>query len=295
MATSWPKSLDTLYGGCEYFGKRVAEITDNKFQIQVFAAGEIVPGLQVLDAVQNGTVEIGNSACYYYVGKDPAFTFGTALPFGLNTRQMNAWQRMPMGASAQRVVGQLQRVGHGYRQYDGQMGGLFRKEIKSVDDLSGLKLRIGALLEGGSARSAWCRSSWPPATSFRRWKKARSTPPNGSALMTTRSSASSRWLSTTYYPGWWEGGVRSQTCRQSCQVERSSRSLPGARSRRAAGMRGPGCRRRSQSRSRYRLVATAPSCVHSRSRSLRRATRRRTSFTPRLADQSDVQEGYSIA
>ena len=69
--------------------KRVAEITDNKFQIQVFAAGEIVPGLQVLDAVQNGTVEMGNTALYYYWGKDPAFTYGTALPFGLNARQMN--------------------------------------------------------------------------------------------------------------------------------------------------------------------------------------------------------------
>src|SRR3954452_2644821 len=90
-ATSWPKSLDTLYGGCEYFAKRIAEITDNKFQIQTFASGEIVPGLQVLDAVQNGTVEIGNTALYYYWGKDPAFTFGTALPFGLNTRAHIAW------------------------------------------------------------------------------------------------------------------------------------------------------------------------------------------------------------
>ena len=79
LTASWPKSLDTLYGGCEYFAKRVAEITDNRFQIQVFAAGEIVPGLQVLDAVQNGTVEIGNTALYYYWGKDPAFTFGTAV------------------------------------------------------------------------------------------------------------------------------------------------------------------------------------------------------------------------
>src|SRR3982750_1770467 len=92
-ATSWPKSLDTLYGGCEFFSKRVAEITDNKFQIQVFAAGEIVPGLQVLDAVQNGTVEMGNTALYYYWGKDPAFTYGTALPFGLNARQMISWVR----------------------------------------------------------------------------------------------------------------------------------------------------------------------------------------------------------
>jgi len=62
LAASWPKSLDTLYGGCEHFGKRIAEITDNRFQIQPFAAGEIVPGLQVLDAVQNGTVEMGNTA-----------------------------------------------------------------------------------------------------------------------------------------------------------------------------------------------------------------------------------------
>ena len=69
LTASWPKSLDTLYGGCEYFSKRIAEITDNKFQIQVFAAGEMVPGLQVLDAVQNGTVEMGNTALYYYFGR----------------------------------------------------------------------------------------------------------------------------------------------------------------------------------------------------------------------------------
>src|SRR6266550_2596763 len=69
LTASWPKSLDTLYGACEVFAKRVAEITDNRFQIQVFAAGEIVPGLAVLDAVQNQTVEIGNTATYYYVRK----------------------------------------------------------------------------------------------------------------------------------------------------------------------------------------------------------------------------------
>ena len=89
MPTSWPKSLDTLYGGCEYFAKRIAEMSDNKFQIQVFAAGEIVPGLQVLDAVQNGTVEMGNTASYYYLGKDAAFTFRRHFP-SASTRQMNA-------------------------------------------------------------------------------------------------------------------------------------------------------------------------------------------------------------
>ena len=97
MPTSWPKSLDTLYGGCEHFARRVAEMSDNKFQITPFAAGEIVPALQVLDAVQNGTVEMGNTASYYYFGKDAAFTFGTALPFGVNARGMNAWLRFGGG------------------------------------------------------------------------------------------------------------------------------------------------------------------------------------------------------
>src|SRR5882762_4731082 len=91
MAASWPKSLDTIFGGAEFLAKRVAEATDNKFQIRVFAAGEVVPALQVLDAVQNNTVEMGHSASYYYVGKDPTFTFDTTMPFGLNTRQQNAW------------------------------------------------------------------------------------------------------------------------------------------------------------------------------------------------------------
>ena len=97
LTASWPKSLDTLYGCPEYMAKRIAEATDNKFQIQVFAAGEIVPGLQVLDAVSNGTVEMGNTALYYYWGKNPAFTFGTSLPFGLNTRSHISWLRFGGG------------------------------------------------------------------------------------------------------------------------------------------------------------------------------------------------------
>src|SRR5690349_23064862 len=97
LTASWPKSLDTLWGAVEVMAKHVADATDNKFQIQTFAGGEIVPGLQVLDAVQNGTVEMGNTALYYYWGKDPAFTYGTALPFGLNARMMNSWFRFGGG------------------------------------------------------------------------------------------------------------------------------------------------------------------------------------------------------
>src|SRR5262245_58220781 len=80
LTSSFPKSLDTIYGASEIFAKAVAEATDNRFQIQVFAGGEIVPGLQAADAVSNGTVEMCHTASYYYVGKDPTFTFGTALP-----------------------------------------------------------------------------------------------------------------------------------------------------------------------------------------------------------------------
>src|SRR5689334_14803906 len=91
MPCSWPKSLDTIYGAAEIMSKAVAEATDNKFQIQVFAAGEIVPGLQIVDAVQNGTVEIGHTASYYYFGKDPTFGFGTSVPFGPNFRINQGW------------------------------------------------------------------------------------------------------------------------------------------------------------------------------------------------------------
>src|SRR5213075_1497545 len=149
LASSFPKSLDTLYGGGEYLAKRVAEATDNKFQIRVFAAGEIVPAFQVLDAVQNNTVEMGHTASYYFVGKDPTFAFDCTVPFGMNYRQMNAW--MTHG-------GGLQLLRDFFKDYNvynipagntgAQMGGWYRKEIKTVDDLKGLKFRIGSGLAG---------------------------------------------------------------------------------------------------------------------------------------------------
>ena len=144
LTASWPKSLDTLWGAVEVMAKLVAEATDNKFQIQTFAGGEIVPGLQVLDAVQNGTVEMGHTASYYYFGKDPTFAFGTAVPFGPNQRLNQAWY---MQGGGKDLLNQFYK-GYNVTSFLAgntgcQMGGWFRKEINTVDDLKGLKMRIG--------------------------------------------------------------------------------------------------------------------------------------------------------
>ena len=198
LAASWPKSLDTLFGGAEFLAKRVAEATDNKFQIRVFAGGEIVPALQVLDAVQNNTVEMGHTASYYYVGKDPTFSFDCTVPFGMNARQMNAWMTHGGGLEL------LREFFKDYNIYNipagntgAQMGGWYRKEIKTVADLNGLKFRIAGLAGSILTKLGVVPRQSPAATSTRPSKKARSTRRNGSAPMTTKSSASTKSPNTT--------------------------------------------------------------------------------------------------
>ena len=146
LTSSFPKSLDTLWGSSETFAKYVAEATDNKFQISTFAAGEIVPGLQAMDAVGVGTVECCHTAAYYYVGKDPTFPLFCAVPFGLNTRQQNAWF---YDAGGQKLMDEFTKKFNVVSLLGGntgaQMGGWFRKEIKEVADLNGLKMRIPGL------------------------------------------------------------------------------------------------------------------------------------------------------
>ena len=143
LASSFPKTLDTIFGSAERFVKRVAELTGGRFQIRQFAAGEVVPGLQVMDAVQAGTVEMGHTPAYYYFGKDATFCFDCAVPFGLTSRQQTSWFDQGGGRELLREF----YKGYGIINFFGgntgtQMGGWYRKEIKSVADIKGLKIRI---------------------------------------------------------------------------------------------------------------------------------------------------------
>jgi TRAP-type mannitol/chloroaromatic compound transport system substrate-binding protein len=146
MTSSFPKSIDTLYGSSELLANRLREITGGKFDIRIFPAGEIVPGLQALDAVQQGTVEMCHSCSYYYVGKDKAFAFGTAVPFGMNARQMDAWI---IGGGGQALLDEFYGNYNVYSFLGGntgvQMGGWYRKEINSLEDIKGLKIRIAGI------------------------------------------------------------------------------------------------------------------------------------------------------
>jgi TRAP-type mannitol/chloroaromatic compound transport system substrate-binding protein len=143
LASSFPKSLDTIFGASDIFTKRIAQLTGGKFTIRSFAAGEIVPGLQVMDAVQAGTVECGHSASYYYFGKDATFSFDCAVPFGLTSRQHTAWYDQGGGRELTRAFFKDYNIINFLGGNSGtQMGGWFRKEIKSVADLKGTKMRV---------------------------------------------------------------------------------------------------------------------------------------------------------
>src|SRR5436190_1262354 len=145
-ASSFPKSLDTIYGGGEVIAKRVEQLTGGKFQIRVFAGGEIVPAFGVVDALQQGTVECSHTASYYFVGKNKAFAFDTTLPFGLNQREQNAWIYYGGGQDLVRAFFRdFGFISFPAGNTGAQMGGWWRKPVNGVSDLKGVKMRIAGL------------------------------------------------------------------------------------------------------------------------------------------------------
>lgn len=147
MPTSWPLSLDTLFGGAQLFAERVGTLTGGRFRITARAADELVPGTQVLDAVSEGAVPIGHSASYYYVGKSPVMAFGSALPFGLTAQQQNAWlyEGGGLGMLQEFYANNFNLIQFPAGNTGTQMGGWFRNEINTVGDLQGLRMRIAGL------------------------------------------------------------------------------------------------------------------------------------------------------
>jgi TRAP-type mannitol/chloroaromatic compound transport system substrate-binding protein len=206
--SSFPKSLDTLFGASEVFAKAVAEATDRKFQIQTFAPGEIVPALQALDAASNATVEMCHSASYYHVGKDPTFAFGTAVPFGLNARMQNAWNLFGGGMDLMNAFYKKYNVyGIPCGNTGCQMGGWFRKEIKDPGDFNGLKFRIGGyagrvLQKLGCVPQQIAGSDIYPALEKGTIDAAEWVGPYDDERLGLQKVAQ-----FYYYPGWWEGGA----------------------------------------------------------------------------------------
>lgn len=143
MVTSWPKNFPGLGTTAEYFADLVNQLSGGRLQIQLFAAGELVPALEVFDAVAGGTAELGHSAAYYWRGKTSAASFFTAVPFGLNAQEMNAWLYNGGGLELwQKAYADFGVLPLPCGNTGVQMAGWFNREINSLSDLRGLKMRI---------------------------------------------------------------------------------------------------------------------------------------------------------
>ena len=208
LTSSFPKSLDTAYGAAETLSKYVAEASDNKFQIQVFAAGEIVPPFQAVDAVSNQTVEMCHTAAYYFIGKDPTFALACSVPFGLNSRQQNAWFQDRGG---QDMLNEFTKKFNLYGISNGntgtQMGGWFRKEIKTVADFNGLKYRIGGWAGKTIQKLGGIPQQIPGGDIYPSLEKGTIDAAEWVGPYDDEKLGFYKVAKYYYYPGWWEGGT----------------------------------------------------------------------------------------
>jgi TRAP-type mannitol/chloroaromatic compound transport system substrate-binding protein len=209
LASSFPKSLDTLFGGAETFAKAVRTMSGGKFEISTHAAGELMPAFGVVDGVQNATVEICQTAPYYFFGKDETFSLGCAIPFGLNSRQLTAWMYEGNGLKLMReFYAKYNIINFPGGNTGAQMGGWFRKEIKSVNDLKGLKFRIAGFAGKVMERLGAVPQNIPGGEIYTALEKGTLDAAEWVGPYDDQKLGFVKVAPYYYYPGFWEGSAQ---------------------------------------------------------------------------------------
>ena len=208
LASSFPKSLDTIYGGADVFSKAVKAMSGGKFEISVHAGGELMPPFGVMDGVQQGTVEMCHTVPYYFYGKNPAFALGSAIPFGFNARQMNAWMLYGNGRKLMNeFYANYNAISFAGGNTGTQMGGWFRKEIKTPADFKGMKMRLGGGLMGEVMQKLGAvPQSIPGGEIYQALEKGTLDAAEWVGPYDDQKLGFNKVAPFYYYPGWWEGG-----------------------------------------------------------------------------------------
>ena len=209
LASSFPKSLDTIFGSAEMLSKTVKAMSGGKFEISVHPAGELMPAFGVVDALQADTIEMAQSAAYYFTGKDPIFAFSCAVPFGLTSRQNTAWKEHGNGRKLLDAFFAKYNFKTASAGNTGtQMGGWYRKEIKTVADLKGLKMRLGGGLFGEAmAKLGVVAQNMPAGDIYQSLEKGTLDAAEFVGPYDDAKLGFNKVAPFYYYPGWWEGGA----------------------------------------------------------------------------------------
>lgn len=207
LSSGFPKTLDTIFGAADTFVKKVSELSGGRFQISTHAAGELVPMPGLVDAVQAGTVEMAHTAPYYYFGKNDAFALGCAIPFGLNSRQMTAWQYDGNGLKLMReFYAGYNIISFPMGNTGAQMGGWYRKEIKTVEDMKGLKFRVGGFAGKVTGRLGAVSQNIPGGEIYQALEKGTIDAAEWVGPYDDQKLGLNKVAPVYHFPGWWEGG-----------------------------------------------------------------------------------------
>ena len=207
LASSFPKSLDTLFGAAETFARKVGELSGGRFIISTHAAGELMPAFGVVDGVQQGAVECAHTASYYFYGKDPTFAIDCSIPFGLNARQMTSWMYEGNGLKLMReFYNNYNIVNFPCGNTGVQMGGWYKKEIKTVADMKGLKMRISNLAGEVMTRMGVIPQSIPGGEIYQALEKGTIDAAEWVGPYDDLKLGFYKVAKNYYFPAWWEGG-----------------------------------------------------------------------------------------